>query len=169
MADFLEFSGMEAEISRLITDLNRAVGEVDEGTANAAHSAAEIIKAEQQRLFAKTNFKRNKRNHRYNYANGGLIKIKRDEKTRGKVYKLRIGYDSETLKRFPELIYIEFGRPGKSRKHISPVDKNGRKKGKFPASAHVSHIRGGFYLAKDKAVEAFNEALFAIVQRNFRG
>ncbi len=167
MAEFLEFSGMEAEITRLIDDLNRAKGEVDEATEGAAMNAADIIRKEQQRLFAKAHFKRDKEGHRYNNIGSGLISIKQDERAKGKVYKLRIGYDTETLRRYPELLVIEFGRPGKSRTRKKPTDKIGRKKGDFPA--HVSHIRAGFFLAKDKAVNAFNEKLLEVAERNFRG
>lgn len=167
MAEFIEFSGMEAEITRLIDDLNRAKNNVNEATEGAAMVSADIIRKEQQRLFAKVHFKRDKEGHRYNNIGSGLISIKRDERAKGKVYKLRIGYDTETLKRFPELWVIEFGRPGMSRRRKNPKDKLGRKKGDFPA--HISHIRAGFELAKGKAVNAFNETLLEIAERDFRG
>ena len=179
MAEFIEFSGMEAEITRLIDDLNRAKNNVNEATEGAAMASADIIRKEQQRLFAKVHFKRDKEGHRYNNIGSGLISIKQDERAKGKVYKLRIGYDTETLRRYPELLVIEFGRPGKSRNRKSLTStvkrkgKNGktikftRKKGDFPA--HVSHIRAGFFLAKDKAVNAFNEKLLEVAERNFRG
>lgn len=166
MPDMFDFSGMEAEISRLIDSLNRAVTDVENGTEEAALQAAEIIRDEQQRLFSKADFKRDKRSHQYNRANESLIKIKRDDRARGKVYKLRIGYDTETLRRYPELLVIEFGRPGKSRNRRSKKDKLGRKKGDFPA--HISHIRAGFFLAKEKAVNTFNERLMEIVRNDFR-
>lgn len=167
MAEFFEFSGMEAEISQLIDDLNRAVNDVNAAAEGAAMQAAEIIRSNQQRFFAKAKFKRNKKGHRYNNIDSGLITIKRDERAKGKVYKLRIGYDTETLKRYPELYVIEFGRPGTSRTRKKPTDKLGRKKGDFPA--HVSHIRAGFVVAKEKAVNAYNEKLMEIVQNDFRG
>ncbi len=166
MDDFIVFSGMEAEISKLIEDLNHAKAEVNGSSESAAMSAAQIIQAEQQRLFNKADFKRDKKGHTYNRVNAGLIKISRDQRSKGKVYKLRIGYDAETLRKFPELYVIEFGRPGSTRNRRNSRDKLGRKKGNFPT--HISHIRAGLFLAKDKAINAFNEKLMEIVLHNFR-
>lgn len=165
MADFINFSGMEAEISKLMDDMDAAKKEVEEAMPEAAMEAAEIIRAEQQRLLSKANFKRDKPNHQYNNVNGGLIKIMQD-RTRNRRYKVKIGYDSETLRKYPELRVIEFGRPGKSARHSKKTDKLGRKKGEFPS--HISHIRAGFFLAKDKAADACNEKLMQAAKNAFR-
>ncbi len=165
MADFINFSGMEAEISKLMDDMDAAKKEVEEAMPEAAMEAAEIIRAEQQRLLSKANFKRDRPNHHYNNVNGGLIKIMQD-RTKSKRYRLKIGYDSETLRKYHELLVIEFGRPGKSARHSKKTDKLGRKKGDFPA--HVSHIRAGFFLSKDKAADACNEKLMQAAQNAFR-
>lgn len=165
--DFLSFSGLESAVSELIADLNRASGEVDAESEAAALAAAEIIAKEQRRLFAKAQFKRDKSSHTYKMANGGLISINRVFSAKRKVYKLAIGYDTPTLAAYPELLVIEFGRPGKSARRMKPTDKLGRKKGDFPAQ--VPHIRAGLFLAKDKAVKEFNERLFEIARSRFNG
>ncbi len=163
--DFINFSGFEGQISALINDLNRAKKDVDSSSADAAYRAAEIIRKEQVRIFAKASFKRDKKSHQYRFVKEDLIKITRDESLRGKVYKLKIGYDSPTLKQYPELLVIEFGRPGRSARRSRLTDKLSRKKGDFPQNPH---IRPGLFLAKDKAVKEFNEKLFDIVRKDFR-
>ncbi len=165
--DFLDFSGFEAQITALISDLNKAVGDVNNASAGAAYNAAEIIRAEQARLLAKAVFKRDRKRHSYHYADGNLIKVTRDKQSAGKVFKLHIGYDTETLRQYPELLVIEFGRPGKSAKRSKPTDSRGRKKGDFPPQ--ISHIRAGLFLAKEKAVKEFNENLYEIAKRDFTG
>ena len=157
--DFLDFSGMEAEISALIRDLDSAKNAVDSAAGQAAEEAAKIIADEQRRLLGKANFKRRTTDLR------GLITIKRD--LRSKVYKLRVGYDTQAITAHPEVLLIEFGRPGKSPRRMKPTDSKGRKKGDFPP--HISHIRAGFDLAKDKAAEHFNEKLMDIAADKFRG
>lgn len=158
-ADFLNFSGMEAEIAALIRDLDRAKNAVNSAAGQAAEEAARIIADEQKRLLGKAQFKRRTTDLR------GLITIKRD--TKSKVYKLRIGYDTEAIRAHPEVLLIEFGRPGKSARRMKPTDSKGRKKGDFPP--HVSHVRAGFFLAKDKATDHFNNRLMDIAAEKFRG
>ena len=169
MADFIDLNGLEAAVSALISDLNKAVNDVDSSASGAAYAAAEIIRREQARLLAKASFKRDKKKHQYRFADGNLIKITRDKTVAGRLFKLRVGYDTETLRQYPELLVIEFGRPGKSKNRSKPTDSRGRKKGSFPAEATVSHIRAGLFLAKDEAVNAFNEKLFEIVRKDFKG
>lgn len=164
MSDFIKFDGFEAQISALINDLNRAKDDVDSSSEEAAYRAAEIIRREQVRLFGKASFKRDKKKHTYRYASGALIKIVREKNSR--VYKLKIGYNTETLRQYPELLVIEFGRPGKSARRSKLTDSKKRKKGDFPQNPH---IRAGYFLAKDKAVDEFNERLFEIVKRDFCG
>ena len=57
-ADFLNFSGMEAEIAALIRDLDRAKNAVNSAAGQAAEEAAKIIADEQKRLLGKAQFKR---------------------------------------------------------------------------------------------------------------
>ena len=167
MSELIGFDGLETAVTELIADLNRAVQDVDSEAEEAAQNAAGLILAEQKRLFRKAVFRRDKQRHTYKYADETLIKIMRDERSAGRVYKLKIGYDTETLRRYPELLLIEFGRPGKSRKRAKRTDSTGRKKGTFPA--HVSHIRAGALFAKDKAAKAFTDRLFEIAADRFSG
>lgn len=165
--DFLQFEGFQAEITAMINSLNRSVDVVDETAAQAVDEAARLISSEQRRLLDKAVFKRDRQRHDYNYINGSLIRIFRDSRTKGRVYKVRIGYDSQTLKKYPELYVIEFGRPGKSAKYSKPKDKFGRKKGEFPA--HISHIRAGFYLKKEEAAKRVLEKLYEAAADRFGG
>lgn len=89
-----------------------------------------------------------------------------------------IGYDSAAIKAHPEVLVIEYGRPGKSARRMSPVQKNfkmtrgrkkvkvsGRRKGKFPPQ--TPHIKPGFILAKDKAAGHFRDRLLEIARRKW--
>jgi len=165
--DFLQFEGFQAEISAMIDSLNHSVRIVDETAAQAVDEAAQLIADEQRRLLGKASFKRDRQSHDYNNISGDLIRIFRDKRSRGIVYKVRIGYDAETLKRYPELYVIEFGRPGKSPRHSKPKDKLGRKKGEFPA--HISHIRAGFFTKKEEAAKRVLEKLYEAAAQRFGG
>ncbi len=165
--ELIQFDGFQAEISAMINDLNSAVNAVDAASAAAVEEGAQLIADEQRRLLRKADFKRDKENHTYNYISGGLIRIFRDNRSRGRVYKVRIGYDTETLKRYPELYVIEFGRPGKSARHSGKKDKRGRKKGAFPA--HISHVRAGFFLKKEEAAKRVLEKLYDAAASRFGG
>lgn len=162
--DFISFSGMEADISSFIAALEKAVSDIDSAAPEAAMSAAEIIRNEQVRLFAKAHFKRDRKSHAYRMVNSSLITIRQEGK--GRLFKMHIGYDTPTLNAYPELLVIEFGRPGKSRRRSSPKDLRGRKKGSLPS---VSHIRAGFFLAKEKAAEKYNETLYKVLAEDFKG
>ena len=163
----MQFDGFQAEISTMIDSLNHSVRVVDETASQAVDEAAQLIADEQRRLLGKADFRRDRKSHDYNNISGDLIRIFRDNRSRGKVYKVRIGYDTETLKRYPELYVIEFGRPGKSPRYSKPTDKIGRKKGTFPA--HISHIRAGFFLKKEEAAKRVLEKLYETAAQRFGG
>lgn len=145
-----------AQLTELMGDLSAMSAEINAESEQAAERAAAIIKNEQCRIFAKANFKRNKASHVYKNASGGLITV-----TKRKIGKVRtkmlVGFDSETLREYPELLMIEFGRPGKSVRHSKATDSRGRKKGKFPEEAVVIPIRVGFEVAKEQALAAYSE------------
>ena len=66
----------------------------------------------------------------------------------GKLYKVKAGYDTATIKAHPESVIIEFGRPGKN--------KLGRKIG---AVQSYSHIRAAL-ISKKKAITELAENRF---------
>ena len=70
----------------------------------------------------------------------------------GKLYKVKAGYDTATIKAHPESVIIEFGRPGKK----SRKDKLGRKIGAVQA---YSHIRAAL-ISKKKAITELAENRF---------
>lgn len=82
-----------------------------------------------------------------------------------KYYKLKIGYDSEAIKQHPELLVIEFGRPGKSARRMKPTDSLGRKKGDFPPQ--TPHIIAGFIIAKDEAAGHFRDRMAEIARQKW--
>lgn len=154
MADgIIDISGMEAEISKLIDDLNKTQGAVDSETAKALSESGQIIVREQRRILSK----------RYPQLAG---KIKLTKTATGKIYKVTAGYDTPTLREHPELLVIEFGRPGKSARRSKKTDKLGRKKGSFP---QLTHIRAGYFVAKEAAVKHLQTRLLEIARSNFRG
>lgn len=143
-----------AQINDLIGDLSGMSADLEAESETAAMRAANVIASEQRRIFAKAHFKRTKTKHVYKNVGGDLIKISRAKAGKAQV-KLCVGFDTETLREYPELLIIEFGRPGKSPRHSGDTDKLGRKKGDFPERATVMPIRVGFELAKEDALKAY--------------
>ncbi len=154
------------QLTRLCGDLSGMQAEINAASEAAAEAAAKVIQQEQERVFKKAHFKRTKKRHRYQNANEGLITISK-RKLNSSRFRLAVGFDTPTLKAYPELVMIEFGRPGKSPEHSKNTDKLGRKKGKFPEAATVMPIRTGFELAKEKAFRAYSENMLDKVQRQF--
>ncbi len=154
------------QLTRLCGDLSGMQAEINTASENAAEAAAKVIQQEQERVFKKAHFKRTKKRHRYQNANEGLIAISK-RKLNSSRFRLAVGFDTPTLKAYPELVMIEFGRPGKSPGRSKNTDKLGRKKGKFPEEAVVMPIRTGFELAKEKAFRAYSENMLDKVQRQF--
>lgn len=156
------------QINSLIGDLTNMQREMTAESDIALDKAAAVIAAEQRRIFAQANFLRNKKNHVYKFADSSLIRVTKKKLGRAKI-KAYIGFDTPTLKAYPELILVEFGRPGKSARHSKNTDKNGRKKGDFPQYATVMPIRAGFNLAKESALAAYAEDMFNKARELFTG
>ncbi len=154
------------QLTRLCGDLSGMQAEIDTASEAAAEAAAKVIQQEQERVFKKAHFKHTKKRHRYQNANEGLITVSKRKLTSSRL-RLAVGFDTPTLKAYPELLMIEYGRPGKSPGHSKNTDKLGRKKGKFPEAATVMPIRTGFELAKEKAFKAYSENMLDKVQRQF--
>lgn len=148
-----------AQINDMIGDLSGMSRELVSESETAAVRAAEVIASEQRRIFAKANFKRGKEKHVYKNVGGNLISIARQKAGAAQV-KICVGFDTETLREYPELLVIEFGRPGKSPKHSGTKTRKTKKresveKGTFPEAATVMPIRVGFELAKEKALQTY--------------
>lgn len=157
--DFFNFGidQFQQQINMLVRDLDKMSEAVETGAVEAANEAAEMIASEQKRLLSSARFQHG------NADLAGLIKVKRSSSK--KYYRLNIGYDSETIKEHPEVLVIEYGRPGKSARRMKSTDSLGRKKGDFPPQ--TPHIKPGFILAKDKAAEHFRERLMDIARRKW--
>lgn len=160
----------QQQINLLVRDLDQMSRAVESGAVAAAEESAEMIAAEQKRLLSAASF----RNKTADLA--ALITVKRSGSK--KYYRLNIGYDSAAIKAHPEVLVIEYGRPGKSARRMSPVQKDfkmtrgrkkvkvsGRRKGKFPPQ--TPHIKPGFILAKDKAAGHFRDRLLEIARRKW--
>ena len=157
-----------AQITDLIGDLSAMQSEISDESETAAENAARLIAVQQRRIFAQANFRRENEKHVYKGANEGLIKISKKKTGKARV-KMLIGFDTETLRKYPELLIIEFGRPGKSPEHSSLTDKLGRKKGAFPENANVMPIRVGFQLAKEETLRQYAKEMFERTENLFRG
>lgn len=151
--------------------------EISAVNQTALEKAAAVIVAEQRRIFAQAKFLRDKKKHVYKGANNSLISMKFKKIGRAKI-KAYIGFDTPTLNAYPELILVEFGRPGKSPRHTSDTEevknKKGkvrftRKKGIFPAEATVMPIRAGFNLARENALSAYADEMFNRLNEQWRG
>lgn len=153
----LGFEGMQTQINQLVSALDRMDESVNESALQAAQESAEIIAREQKRLLSAANFAKPEADLQ------GLIKVQKSSSK--KYYKLKIGYDSEAIKQHPELLVIEFGRPGKSARRMKPTDSLGRKKGDFPPQ--TPHIIAGFTLAKDEAAGHFRDRMAEIAKQEW--
>ena len=162
-----EINDICGQISNLIGDLSGMETQLNAESEAAAYRAAKIIQGEQRRIFAKANFKRDKKSHKYKFASGSHIEI--TERKIGKYrVKMQVGYTAETLREYPELLLIEFGRPGKSPRYSKSTDSLGRKKGEYPEAATVMPIRTGFELAKEQALKAYSEDMLDKAEELFR-
>lgn len=152
-----DFQGFQGQINALVEKLDRMSEDVSAEAESAAKEAAEIIAREQRRLLSKALF----REHKADLI--GLIRVRKDSSR--KYYRLKIGYDSDAIRQHPELLVIEFGRPGKSARRSKLTDSLGRKKGDFPPM--TPHIIPGFYLAKEEAAEHFRQRLLEAARRQW--
>lgn len=152
-----DFQGFQGQINALVEKLDRMSEDVSAEAESAAKEAAEIIAREQRRLLSKALF----REHKADLI--GLIRVRKDSSR--KYYRLKIGYDSDAIQQHPELLVIEFGRPGKSARRSKLTDSLGRKKGDFPPM--TPHIIPGFYLAKEEAAEHFRQRLLEAARRQW--
>lgn len=151
------------QLTQLCGDLSGMQAEINATSENAAEAAAKVIQREQRRVFQKAHLERTKKRHRYKNANEGLISVSKREINPQRI-RLEVGFDKFTLRSYPELLMIEFGRPGKSPGHSKDTDKLGRKKGIFPEAAVVMPIRTGFQIAKDEAFGKYDEQLTRAVR-----
>ena len=152
-----DFAGMQMQVNELISRLDKMSDDVDEGAVQAAQEAAEIIAKEQRRLLSQAVFRERKADL------VSLIKVRQAQSK--KYFRLAIGYDSAAIQQHPELLVIEFGRPGKSARRSKLTDSLGRKKGDFPPM--TPHIIPGFYLAKEEAAEHFRQRLLEAARRQW--
>lgn len=159
MSDFFDLGleEMQTQITALVNTLDRMDESVSAGVVEAAEEAAGIIMREQKRLLSAANFAQPTADL------AGLIKVQKSRSS--KYYKLKIGYDSEAVREHPEVLVIEFGRPGKSARRMKPTDSLGRKKGDFPP--HTPHIVAGMHLARSEAAKRFRERMTEIARREW--
>ncbi len=152
-----DFQGFQAQVVQLVSALDRMSRSVADGAVQAAREAAEIIAGEQKRLLSKALFEE---------SNADLASLIKVHQMNGKKYfRLGIGYDSDAIQQHPELLVIEFGRPGKSARRMGATDSKGRKKGDFPPV--TPHIIPGFFLGKEDAGEHFRQRLLEIARRQW--
>ena len=145
-------TGLQEAVQALQAAMDKVDVEVIKAMDSVVMDGAEMIRQEQVRLL----------NQKFPHLSG-LIKIKKLKS--GQKVVAKIGYDSETLKQHPELLEIEYGRPGQSSRCSGTTDKLGRKKGKFPSQC--IHIRAGYQQAKEKAYEKMYNDLSAVAGKQF--
>ncbi len=170
--EFFNFDveGFQKQVTELVVKLDHMARDVDEGALNAAKESAEMIAREQKRLLSAADFARPTANL------AGLIRVRQDKKS--KYYRLSIGYDSEAIRQHPEVLVIEFGRPGRSARRMSPTEQNfeyvrdgklvkvtGRRKGNFPPQ--TPHIIAGYLIARNEAAQHFQDRMLEIARRRW--
>lgn len=175
MSDIFGMNDLSTQIMDLIGDNQRLISEVEAASPEAARQSAEIIAGEQRRILSHANFKRDKPNHKYNNVNGSVIKVIAERSGKSKTSVFAAGFDTDTLRLYPELIEIEFGRPGKSPRYSGEMEskvakghKKLRRKGVFPEKAQVMPVRMGFQAAKEKAFKHYSELLLNKVSEIYR-
>ena len=159
----------EFDVAGLIFALNK-MKEIDEVSREAGSKAAQVIKREQQRIFAKARFRRDRKSHKYKFPPPGVIKqFWRPWGQHRVVFK--VGFPADVIKRYPELLCVEFGRPGiyYNGDNGKETDKRGRVIGKFPRMAVTMPIRTGFLLAKEEALNVYRDVMFNRISEDFTG
>lgn len=151
--DIFGMNDVTTQIMDLIGADLRMVAEVESESETAAREATELIANDQRRILSHAGFKRDKPKHVYNHVNGSAISVMSTRSSGKRVSAFDIGFSADSLRLYPELIEIEFGRPGKSPRYSGRIDKKGRKKGNFPSQ--VMPVRVGFQTAKGKAFEHY--------------
>lgn len=165
MSDFFGMNDVTTQIMDLIGDELKAVAEVEALSPQAAEESANIIAAEQRRIFANAPFKRDKPKHQYNNIGAAVIHVVQGKELRHRVV-FESGFTSEDIEKYPELIEIEFGRPGLTPRYSGGMEskvakghKKLRRKGVFPEYAQVMPVRAGFQTAKEKAFRHYAKRL----------
>lgn len=166
MSDFFGMNDLSAEIMEMIGDSRKMVSEVESLSPTAARESAEMIAQEQRRIFDKAHFERTKKGYTYKMVSSSAVKVIAGRSPKSKTTVFESGFDIPTLKKYPELIMIEFGRPGKSPRYSKKTDKKGRKKGDFPAQ--TMPVRMGFRAAKEKAFRHYADKLMNKAEEIFR-
>lgn len=156
----LGLDGMQLQIEQLTAVLDRMDERVREGVEQATTECAQMIMREQKRMLSAANFAAPKANL------AGLIKITRYKSYWGNTYT-RVGYDAQAVREHPEVLVVEFGRPGKSARRMEATDRLGRKKGAFPP--HTPHIIAGLIFAKEDVTRHFRNRLAEIARNEWNG
>lgn len=144
--------GIQLQIQAMINNMDVMEQAVANELPQIMKQSAQIIQQEQERLLSQ----------QFPQLTGlNTIKIER----KGKKVTAKVGYDTATLQAHPELLVIEYGRPGQSARRKKATDKLGRKKGVFPKQD--IHIRAGYQLAKDKAYDSLYNQLSQVAGRHF--
>ena len=156
----LGLDGMQLQIEQLTAVLDRMDERVREGVEQATTECAQMIMREQKRMLSAANFAKPTTDL------AGLIKITRYKSYWGNTYT-RVGYDAQAVREHPEVLVVEFGRPGKSARRMKPTDKLGRKKGAFPPQ--TPHIIAGLIFAKEDVTRHFRNRLAEIARNEWNG
>ena len=158
--EFITVDGLESQITQFMQALDAMDAAVDVKLAEVADECAAMIEQEQKRLLATQHPQLT-----------SLVKVAA-RTVKDKYVKVKVGYDSDTIRDHFELLVIEFGRPGKSARCSGEYEKKIRKgetkahrKGEFPTS--VSHIRAGYDVAHNKILQHFEDVLMNTAAERF--
>lgn len=158
--EFITVSGLEAQITQFMQILDDMDAAIDVKLSEVADDCAAMIEKEQKRLLSTQHPQL-----------APLVKVAA-KTVKDKYVRVKVGYDSDTIREHFELLVIEFGRPGKSarcsgeyEKKIRKGETKAHKKGEFPSS--VSHIRAGYDVAHDKILQHFEETLMNAAAERF--
>lgn len=165
----LGLDGMQLQIEQLTAVLDRMDERVREGVEQVTMECAQMIMREQKRMLSAADFAA----PRANLA--GLIKITRYKSYWGNTYT-RVGYDAQAVREHPEVLVVEFGRPGTARRTGVMQEKKRRRKdgteytqrkGAFPPQ--TPHIIAGLIFAKEDVTRHFRNRLAEIARNEWNG
>lgn len=159
--DFFDFGldDLQKDIEATIRQLEKMSQELaDNACKRAVEKAAPILLNEEKRLLSQApNYPH------FKVLNPSWLKSRVYKNAKGQ-WMCQCGYTTETIEKHPEVLIVEFGRPGSGKKAIRKrgIDRIGRKIGVVQP---YSHIRAAIFNKRDELKKAVGENLLEEAER----
>lgn len=157
--DFFSMSGLEEDIKKTLTQLNKMEKAFkSEVCKKAVEEAAPILlEEEKQQLQRVANY------GKFKFLNPSWIKSKLYQYANGH-WIAQCGYPTEIIEKHPEVVIVEFGKPGHAKRAAKKngIDKIGRKIGVVQPRPH---IRAALFNKKDEINQKITNVLLSEAER----